>query len=73
MSWLIAVPVAYFVSRPMALALGRILLETELDFAFSWTAVFIWFIAILVIATLASLIPARNASRISVRESLAYG
>jgi putative ABC transport system permease protein len=72
-SWLIAVPVAYVVSRPMALALGRILLETELDFAFSWAAVAFWFVAVLVIATLASLLPARNASRISVRESLAYG
>ena len=73
MSWAIAVPLAYVTSRPMALALGRILLDTELDFAFSWAAVGGWFAAVVVIATLASLLPARNASRISVRESLAYG
>ncbi|MEM8859630.1 MAG: FtsX-like permease family protein, partial [Chloroflexota bacterium] len=73
MSWAIAVPLAYFTSRPMALALGRILLDTELDFAFSWAAVGSWLFAVILIATLASLLPARSASRISVRESLAYG
>ena len=73
LSWALAVPLAYAASRPMALALGRILLETELDFAFSWAAVAFWFVAVLVISTLASLLPARSASRISVRESLAYG
>ncbi|MEM7797920.1 MAG: FtsX-like permease family protein [Chloroflexota bacterium] len=72
-SWLIAVPLAFFASRPMSLALGRIVLESELDFSFSYSAVFAWLLLILIISSLASILPALSASRISVRESLAYG
>jgi hypothetical protein len=35
-------------------------------------AVLIWLALILIISSLASILPARNVSRISVRESLAY-
>jgi ABC-type lipoprotein release transport system permease subunit len=43
-----------------------------LDYQYNYTAVFIWLIVILIISTLASILPARNATRISVRASLAY-
>jgi putative ABC transport system permease protein len=72
LSWLAAVPIAYLVSRPLARLLGQTMLELDLDFAFSWTAVLVWLAAILLISTLAALFPARQATRISVRESLAY-
>jgi putative ABC transport system permease protein len=72
MSWLVAVPLAYVVARPLSALLGQTIFQTSLDFAFNTTAVFIWLLAVLAIAFLASLIPAHAASRISVRESLAY-
>ncbi len=72
MSWLVAVPLAYVVARPVSALLGQTIFQTSLDFAFNTTAVFIWLLAVLAIAFLASLIPAHAASRISVRESLAY-
>ena len=71
-SWLIAVPLAFFIARPMATTLGEIILETALDFTFSYTAVFGWLFLILFISVFASVIPAWNASKISVRESLSY-
>jgi putative ABC transport system permease protein len=49
------------------------MIGVELDYAFAETAVFAWLIIIILIALFASFVPARNASRISVRESLAYG
>lgn len=73
LSWLVAVPLSLLIARPTAAALGQIMLETELDFAFDYTAVLLWLVAILMISVSASLMPARNATRISVRESLAYG
>ncbi len=73
LSWLVAVPLALIIARPLSGALGRVMLETELDFAFDYTAVLIWLVAILFISVSASIMPARNATRISVRESLAYG
>jgi ABC-type lipoprotein release transport system permease subunit len=46
--------------------------DANLDYQYSSSAVFIWLVVIAVISVLASLLPARNATRISVRDSLAY-
>jgi putative ABC transport system permease protein len=56
----------------MARTLGLVMFSTSLDYQYNYTAVFIWLIVILIISTLASILPARNATRISVRASLAY-
>ncbi|MBK7894273.1 MAG: FtsX-like permease family protein [Anaerolineaceae bacterium] len=72
LSWLVAVPLAFFISQPLARLLGQTMLEIDLDFAFNWTAVLIWLISIILISVLAAIWPARQATRISVRESLAY-
>lgn len=71
-SWLAAVPLAFIAAKPVAKSLGQILMKSELDFTFSYTAVFAWLFIILLISVLSSIIPALNATRISVRESLAY-
>jgi putative ABC transport system permease protein len=73
LSWLAAVPLALVLARPLARQLGRTMIEVDLDFAFAWPAVGAWLAIILVIALLASIVPARRAAGISVRESLAYG
>lgn len=72
-SWAISAPLAFVAARPMALALGQIMLKTNLDFAFSYLALALWFLLVVVIAILASVVPAYSATQISVRESLAYG
>lgn len=72
LSWLLAIPIAVVASRPLARLLGQTMLDVELDYAFNGTAVLIWLAAILLISALAAILPARDATRISVRESLAY-
>ena len=72
LSWVLAVPVSLLVSRPLADALGHAMFGATLDFQYNWPAVGIWFGVILMISVLASLLPARGATRISVRDSLAY-
>jgi putative ABC transport system permease protein len=72
LSWLAAVPIAYLLAQPLARLLGQTMIEVDLDFAFNGMAVLIWLITILTISILASILPARRATRISVRESLAY-
>ena len=71
-SWLVAVPLSLALSRPLAAGLGAVLFKATLDYQYNFGAVLVWLAIVLVIATLASVIPARNATRISVRESLAY-
>jgi len=46
--------------------------NASLDYAYNTAAVLQWLVVILIISTLASILPARNATRISVRASLAY-
>jgi putative ABC transport system permease protein len=71
-SWLIAVPLSFLIAQPMASALGKIMFSADLTFRFNYAAVVVWLAIILVISTVASALPARNATQISVRDSLAY-
>jgi putative ABC transport system permease protein len=71
-SWLVSIPLAYIIAAPLARALGQTMLDIDLDYAFNTPAVFIWLAMILVISISASWVPARQAARMSVRESLQY-
>ncbi len=72
LSWVIAVPISVLASPALSDALGKAMFGARLDYQYNWTAVGIWFVVILVVASLASLMPASGATRISVRDSLAY-
>jgi putative ABC transport system permease protein len=47
-------------------------MEAKLTFSFAFGGAALWLGIILVLATLASLLPAWNASRLSVKDVLAY-
>ncbi len=71
-SWMIAlplsIPVAYFFStQALSFALNQ-----QLAYQFTPTGAVLWLVIITLLAMVASALPARGASRISVRESLAY-
>jgi putative ABC transport system permease protein len=72
LSFIISVPIAFLLAQPLARQLGRTMLEIDLDFSFSYSAVGIWLVTILLISVFASVIPAKTATRVSVRESLSY-
>ncbi|MBE2223539.1 MAG: ABC transporter permease [Anaerolineae bacterium] len=59
-------------SRILSQQVGKALLGSPLDYTFSINGLIIWFIIVTVLATIASLGPARNASRLTIREVLAY-
>jgi putative ABC transport system permease protein len=73
LSWVAAVPISFMIGQPIARQLGQVMLEMDLDYAYSYGGVFVWLGIILIISILASILPARSATQISVRESLAYG
>ena len=73
LAWLVAVPIGWALAGPLARRMGQAMLETDLDLAFAWWAVGAWLVVVLAIAALATVLPARQAARTSVRESLAYG
>jgi putative ABC transport system permease protein len=62
-------------SWPLSVALVKSLgdaMSLPLAYDFSWDGVGLWLVSVVVIAALASLIPAWNASRVSVRDAIAY-
>ena len=72
LSWAVVVPLSFAAGKPLADALGQAMLSTNLDYQYNFGAVMTWLVIMLVISVLASILPARNATRISVRQSLAY-
>jgi putative ABC transport system permease protein len=71
LSWLIALPVANPAAQLMVQALGSAF-QVDLVFSQSYTGAILWFFIITVLSILASWLPANGATRVSVRESLAY-
>jgi putative ABC transport system permease protein len=72
LSWLLAGLLSFGLFRPLANGLGQAMFGANLDYRYNLGAVVVWLVIILVISALASILPARSAARISVRESLAY-
>jgi putative ABC transport system permease protein len=72
LSWAIAVPLALLVTPIMSNAMGMAMFNSRLEFQFNYQAAFAWLAIVLAIAAVASFIPALNATRINVRQSLSY-
>ena len=71
-SWFLAIPISIVVSPLAAEALGKVLFGATLDYQYNWLAVVAWLGIIVLVSILASILPARGATRVSVRDSLAY-
>ena len=72
LSWVIGGLLAFPVGAALSSAVGRILFQTALPYTFSATGVFTWLGIVVILAGIASFLPAWNASRLTVREVLAY-
>ena len=72
LSWAVALLLAQVMSRVMSYAIGMNFLKTPLRFIFDWSSPVSWLGIIVVVAALASMIPARGAAHLSVRETLSY-
>jgi putative ABC transport system permease protein len=71
LSWLIAVPLSLPAGQLMTKALGAAV-GAELVYQYTPTGALLWLIIVTVFSVVASYFPSRGATRISVRESLAY-
>jgi len=71
-SWALAALVAWPFSRSLANLLVRGLFRTSLDFVFEPSGPLVWLSVCVLLAAVASLLPAWHASRCPVREAIAY-
>lgn len=72
LSWLISAVLAWPLGKTLSDAVGTALIGTPLRFSYSLNGLVLWLILVLFLSALASFFPARNASRLTVREVLAY-
>ncbi|MCJ7436134.1 MAG: ABC transporter permease [Anaerolineales bacterium] len=64
----LSVPFTYLLSTIVSLAV----FQTPIDTIFTFTGYGIWLALVLILSALASILPARNAARLTIREVLAY-
>jgi putative ABC transport system permease protein len=72
LSWLLGSLFALPLSKLLSDGLGQLMANAPLTFAYSLTGVWLWLVLVVILSALASALPARNASRLTVREVLAY-
>ncbi len=72
LSGLMAIALAYPAGALMAEGVGVALFQQSLSYQFSISGAVMWLILVIILSALASILPAHNASRMTVREILAY-
>ena len=65
---ILSIPITYGLSTIVSLAI----FQTPIDVVFTYMGYAIWLGLVLVLSTVASILPARNAARLTIREVLAY-
>lgn len=72
LSWLIGVVVALPISRLLSNVVGLAFIDTPLSYTFSMTGTLLWLVVVVILSAVASYLPARHASRLTIREVLSY-
>ena len=72
LSWALSIIVAMPITQMLDSRLGNSLLTVPLVYGLSGAGIVIWLVVVLVLAAIASCLPARNAVRLTVRDVLAY-
>jgi putative ABC transport system permease protein len=71
-SWVLAILLSIPITTLLDYGVGVSIFQAPLSVIFNWTGSLVWLLGMLLIATLASAIPAWRASRVTVRDALVY-
>jgi putative ABC transport system permease protein len=72
LSWALGVVLSIPITYVLDYGVGVSVFQSPLDVVFSWTGSLAWMLGMVFIAAVASIAPALRASRMAVRETLAY-
>jgi putative ABC transport system permease protein len=72
LSWILGAILSVPMSKYLSNALGIGTMRTPLTYGLSFSGVWLWLVIVLLLTTLASLLPAWNAARLTVRDVLSY-
>lgn len=71
-SWLIGAILSFPIGKLMSDLVTRALFGISSQYSFTVTGFIIWFVVVSVLSVVASYVPARNATKLTIREVLAY-
>ena len=71
MAWVIAIPLSVPVGQVFSHVIGQVI-SFDVVYQFSWSGALQWLVIIVVLSILGAALPGWRATRISIRESLAY-
>ncbi len=72
LGWAIGVVLSLPITYVLNYGVGLAIFQAPLTVVFAWTGSVAWLVCMLVIAAIASAVPARHASRLTVRDTLVY-
>jgi len=72
LSWVVAILLAVPITSVLTTGVGLAILTAPMPAVYDANGIIAWLIFTLVLATIASALPARRASRLTVRDTLAY-
>ena len=72
LSWVISIVLSLPITNILCFGVGMAIMTSPMPPVYGLTGIFAWLIFMLVLATIASALPARRASRLTVRDTLAY-
>jgi len=71
-SWVLSIAVSIPISLALNYGVGASILNGPLDFCFEFQGPLAWLLGVIMIAAISCLLPAWNASHVTIRETLAY-
>jgi putative ABC transport system permease protein len=71
-SWVLGSLLAFPISKIMSDRVSISLFDAPSNFRYTATGFIVWLVAVIILSVLASVMPARNAARLTIREVLAY-
>jgi putative ABC transport system permease protein len=72
LSWLLAAPLSYPAARVFSDVIGQAIFVMPLNFVYAADGLLLWLLIVSALSALASFWPALQATKVSVREALAY-
>ena len=71
-TWVLAIGVSFPISTVLLKIIGETMMGSELNAQFTPVGIFIWLGIVIVLSIIASIMPARNAAKLTINEVLAY-
>jgi putative ABC transport system permease protein len=71
-TWIIAIGLSYPISSALLNIIGQAMAGSSFDLVFTFLGVFVWLGVVVILSIVASVMPARNAARLTINEVLAY-